>query len=246
MFVLSHADLGLRILSCADGPASFNAESTRRGTAVVSMDPLYRLDTTTIRARIAATYDQILEQVRRNRQQFVWDTIQSVEELGRIRMQAMQEFLDDYDEGKRQGRYVAAELPTISFPDKSFDLAVCSHFLFLYTERLSEAFHHSAIQELCRVTREVRVFPLLGLDGKTSPYVASIVKSANDSWEVSLETVPYEFQRGGNQMMRLMAGAFRFCTDWEKRNGSQLVNSLGTNCSQKSDVRPENQRFGPL
>ena len=78
MFVLSHADLGLRILSCADGPASFNAESTRRGTAVVSMDPLYRLDTTTIRARIAATYDQILEQVRRNRQQFVWDTIQSV------------------------------------------------------------------------------------------------------------------------------------------------------------------------
>lgn len=110
MFVLSDADLGLRILSCADGPASFNAESTRRGTA---MDPLYRLDTTTIRARIAATYDQILEQARRNSQQFAWDTIQSVEEPGRIRMQAMEKFLDDYDEGKRQGRYVAAELPTI-------------------------------------------------------------------------------------------------------------------------------------
>jgi hypothetical protein len=202
MFVLSDADLGLRILGCADGPASFNAESTRRGTAVVSMDPLYRLDTTTIRARIAATYDQILEQARRNSQQFAWDTIQSVEELGRIRMQAMEKFLDDYDEGKRQGRYVAAELPTIPFPDQSFDLAVCSHFLFLYTEHLSEAFHHSAIQELCRVAREVRVFPLLGLDGQTSPYVASIVKNANDSWEVSLETVPYEFQRGGNQMMR--------------------------------------------
>jgi hypothetical protein len=75
MFVLSDADLGFRILSCADGPASFNAESTRRGTAVVSMDPLYRLDTTTIRARIAATYDQILEQARRNGQQFAWDTI---------------------------------------------------------------------------------------------------------------------------------------------------------------------------
>jgi hypothetical protein len=70
MFVLSDADLGLRILSCADGPAGFNAESTRRDTAVVSMDPLYRLDTTTIRARIAATYGQILEQARRNSQQF--------------------------------------------------------------------------------------------------------------------------------------------------------------------------------
>jgi Methyltransferase domain len=163
MFVLNDADLGLRILGCADGPASFNAESARRGTAVVSMDPLYRLDTTTIRARIAATYDQILEQARRNSQQFAWDTIQSVEELGRIRMQAMEKFLDDYDEGKRQGRYVAAELPTIPFPDQSFDLAVCSHFLFLYTEHLSEAFHHSAIQELCRVAREVRGFSLAGV-----------------------------------------------------------------------------------
>ena len=54
-----------------------------------------------------------MEQVRRNSQQFAWDTIQSVEDLGRIRMQAMEKFLDDYDEGKRQGRYVAAELPTI-------------------------------------------------------------------------------------------------------------------------------------
>jgi hypothetical protein len=118
-------------------------------------------------------------------------------------MQAMQAFLDDYDLGKRQGRYVAAELPSIAFQDKSFDLAVCSHFLFLYTEHLSEAFHRFAILELCRIANEVRIFPLLALDGRTSRYVASIVDDLSGSWEVSLETVPYEFQRGGNQMMRV-------------------------------------------
>lgn len=203
MFAMSDADLQLRILGCADGPASFNAESTLRGTAVVSIDPLYRLDTTRIRDRIAVTYDQMLEQARRNSQQFVWDTIQSVEELGRIRMQAMQAFLNDYDLGKRQGRYVDAELSSIAFPDKSFDLAVCSHFLFLYTEHLSEAFHRSAILELCRVASEVRIFPSLALDGRTSPYVARMVDDLRGSCEVSLETVPYEFQRGGNQMMRV-------------------------------------------
>jgi hypothetical protein len=203
MFALSDADVRLRILGCADGPASFNAESTRRGTAVISIDPLYRLDTQTIRDRIAATYDQMLEQARRNSQQFVWDTIQSVEELGRIRIQAMDAFLRDYDLGKRQGRYIDAELPSIAFPDKSFDLAVCSHFLFLYTEHLTEAFHRSAILELCRVACEVRIFPLLALDGRTSPYVARVVDDLCDRWEVSLETVPYQFQRGGNQMMRL-------------------------------------------
>jgi hypothetical protein len=203
MFALSDADLKLRILGCADGPASFNAESTRRGATVISIDPLYRLDTRTIRERIAATYDRMLEQALRNREQFVWDTIRSVEELGRIRMQAMQAFLDDYDLGRRQGRYVNAELPSIAFPDKSFDLALCSHFLFLYTEHLSEAFHRCAILELCRVACEVRIFPLLALDGRTSPYVASMMDDLSDSWEVSLETVPYEFQRGGNQMMRV-------------------------------------------
>ena len=201
MFALSDADLGLRILGCADGPASFNAEANRRCIAVISVDPLYRFDTKTIGDRIAATYNQMLEQTRRNRQQFVWDTIRSVEELGRIRMQAMQAFLDDYDLGKRQGRYVEAELPSVPFPDKSFDLAVCSHFLFLYTEHLLEAFHLSAILELCRVASEVRIFPLLALDGRTSPYVASIADGLSRSFKISIETVPYEFQRGGNQMM---------------------------------------------
>ena len=203
MFTLSDADLQLRILGCADGPASFNAEATRRGSVVVSVDPLYRLDTTTIRDQIAATYPQMLEQARHNRHQFVWDRMHSVEELGRIRLQAMQAFLDDYDLGKRQGRYLDEELPSIAFPDKSFDLAVCSHFLFLYSEQLSEAFHQSAIRELCRVAREVRIFPLLTMDGSSSPHVAKMVDDLNGSCEVSLETVPYEFQRGGNQMMRV-------------------------------------------
>lgn len=203
MFALSEADLRLRILGCADGPANFNAESTRRGTAVISIDPLYRLDTRTIRERIAVTYDQILEQTRRNKGQFVWNTIRSIDEVGHTRMRAMQAFLDDYDLGKRQGRYVDAELPSIALRDKFFDLAVCSHFLFLYTEHLSMAFHRYAILELCRLASEVRIFPLVALDGRLSPYVASIVEELRNSWDVSLETVPYEFQRGGNQMMRV-------------------------------------------
>jgi hypothetical protein len=149
------------------------------------------------------TYEQILDQTQRNTHQFVWDTIRSVEELGRMRMEAIQEFLGDYDLGKRQGRYVEATLPTLVFPDKFFDLAVCSHFLFLYTEHLPEAFHRSAILELCRLASEVRIFPLLALDGRPSPYVAGIVDDLRDSYEVSVETVPYEFQRGGNQMMRV-------------------------------------------
>jgi len=206
MFALTEAELGLRIIGCGDGPASFNAEATRRGAKVISCDPIYRWETAEIRERIAATYDQILDQTRRNAEEFVWDSIQSVEELGQVRMAAMQDFLADYGPGKRQRRYVDAELPTLPFSDRSFDLALCSHFLFLYTSQLGEAFHRSAIQEMGRLAGEVRVFPLLTLGGRRSPYIDTIVDDLqNSGHDVSIEDVPYEFQRGGNQMLRIRA-----------------------------------------
>ena len=204
MFALTDADLQSSILGCADGPASFNTEATRRGTRVVSFDPLYRYDVSQIRDRIVATSEQVLEQTRQNAGEFVWDTISSVEHLGTVRMAAMQAFLADFDAGRRQGRYVEAELPSVPFPDASFDLAVCSHFLFLYTAQLTEAFHQAAAIELCRVAREVRIFPLLALGGRPSPYVERVADaSRRRGYDVAIEVVPYEFQRGGNQMMRI-------------------------------------------
>jgi len=204
MFALTDDDLRLRIVGCGDGPASFNAEATRRGAAVVSCDPIYRYDAGEIRARVASTCHEILEQTRRNADEFVWTEIQSVEELGKLRMAAMDVFLSDYEAGRSQARYIDAELPDLPFQDSSFDLALCSHLLFLYTAQLGEAFHRLAIREMCRVATEVRVFPLLALGATPSPLVAPVIDElAGCGFAVSIERVPYEFQRGGNQMMRL-------------------------------------------
>jgi hypothetical protein len=204
MFALTDDDLQLKIVGCGDGPASFNAEATRLGSTVVSCDPIYRYDADELRQRIASTYEQILEQTRRNELEFVWSTIHSVDELGRIRMAAMNEFLRDYPAGLTQGRYIVAELPYLPFVDTSFDLALCSHLLFLYTTQLGEAFHRSAIREMCRVAREVRIFPLLALDGTPSPLVERMAEAFDGrGFDVSSDVVPYEFQRGGSQMMRI-------------------------------------------
>ena len=203
MFALSDMDLSRSILGCGDGPASFNAEATGRGTSVVSVDPIYTFDGPQIQERIAATCDTILDQTRRNAHEFVWDAIGSVEELGRVRMAAMQAFLDDYPAGKTQGRYVDAQLPALPFADGSFDLALCSHLLFLYSRQLDQSFHVAAAVELCRVAAEVRVFPLIALGGEPSPHVAPVAVALRArGFEVSLEKVPYEFQKGGDHMMR--------------------------------------------
>jgi hypothetical protein len=134
MFALDSRDLRAKVLGCADGPASFNAEATLHGHCVVSCDPLYRLSAEQIKHRIAATYGQMIEQARRNQGEFVWEAIPNIEELGRVRMEAKQSFLRDYNTGKKQQRYVDAELPSLPFPDLSFGLALCSHFLFLYSD----------------------------------------------------------------------------------------------------------------
>ena len=81
---------------------------------------------------------------------------------------SMRRFLDDFEVGLRAGRYIAGELPRLPFAEQSFQLALCSHFLFLYTNQLSEAFHVESVLELCRAAGEVRIFPLVSLDGGPS------------------------------------------------------------------------------
>ena len=89
MFALSEGDLARRILGCADGPAAFNAELTKRGGTVVSADPLYCFSAQEIRARIDETFERVMEQTRGNREAFVWDRIPTLEALGQVRMAAM-------------------------------------------------------------------------------------------------------------------------------------------------------------
>lgn len=204
MFSLSRADMAGRILGCGDGPASFNAEATRRGAKVVSCDPIYAFSNADIKARIAATYEQVIDQTRQNQNEFLWEAITSVEELGKVRMAAMHAFLDDFPGGLAEGRYLNAELPSLPFPDDDFDLALCSHLLFLYSQQLNEAFHHSSLLELCRVAKEVRVFPLLAFGGVISPHLeGSVERLCEAGCQVSIERVDYEFQRGACNMLRI-------------------------------------------
>jgi hypothetical protein len=204
MFALSDADLRGTILGCADGPASFNAEATLMGCRVVSCDPLYQFEAEEIRTRIDATFSEVIEQARLNSSQFVWDIIGSPQELARIRMQAMLDFLHDFPRGKKESRYLCAGLPSLPFPDAHFNLALCSHFLFLYSDHLMAAFHERAILEMSRVAREVRIFPLFTLAGQPSVYTVPVMDHLKKiGLMVTIETVAYEFQRGSRQMMRV-------------------------------------------
>lgn len=206
MFALSDEDLNKRFLDCGSGPASFNCVLTRGGGSIISVDPIYRFDSGCIRRRIDETYGQIMEQTMKNKGEFIWREIPSIEALGRLRMAAMNEFLSDFDAGIKEGRYVDASLPRLPFKEGDFDIALCSHFLFLYSEQLSEDFHLQSIEELCRVSSEARIFPLLELGARKSRHLEAVIaRLQEDGFEALVEKVPYEFQKGGNEMLRAKA-----------------------------------------
>lgn len=203
MFDLDAVELGLRILGCGDGPASFNCGMHARGQRMVSADPLYQLTRDQIAQRIEETYAQVMEQTEREKHRFVWDSIGSVEALGRTRMQSMQAFLADYAAGQAQGRYLPAALPRLPFRAQSFELALCSHLLLFYAQQLDREFHRAALRELCRVASEVRIFPIVDVNGNPSPHLELGRELEADGYTVEIRTVPYEFQRGGNRMLRI-------------------------------------------
>jgi hypothetical protein len=204
MFALSGVDLAGRILGCGDGPASFNAEAATKGYTIVSCDPLYAFSPAEIERRIEDCYEDVISQVRQNPNGFVWGYFHDPDHLGQCRLAAMRRFLADYEAGKGEGRYVTASLPHLPFEDGEFDLALVSHLLFLYSKQLDFGFHQAAIEELLRVAKRVRIFPLLTLDGKLSSYVEPMrTHLRSRSLKAEIIPVSYEFQRGGNEMLDL-------------------------------------------
>lgn len=206
IFSLSADDLNKTILGCGDGPAAFNAELTARGGKIISVDPTYRFDGDALRGRIATVYDEVIPQLRANMDKYIWTSFSSVEELGKVRMAAMARFLADYAAGKEAGRYVQASLPDLPFADQQFDLALCSHYLFLYSKHVDLSQHLLAMNELCRVAREVRVYPLIALDGTLSPHLKTVMASLTDhGLTTSLVKVSYQFQKGATEMLVVQA-----------------------------------------
>lgn len=205
MFNLTETDLQQSILDCASGPSSFNVEMTRAGGTVISCDPIYQFSVAEIRQRIEKTYPSIIQGLQVNRDRFVWQEIQSPAQLGEMRMAAMEQFLADLSPGLAAGRYRVEELPQLPFEGNRFDLALCGHFLFSYSDQFSLEFHLASILELCRVAREVRVFPLLeNFTGDRSPHLEPIERSLRErGYQCEIAIAAYEFQRNGNQLLRV-------------------------------------------
>ena len=202
IFNLSPYDLSKRILGVGDGPASFNAQATKLGAKVTSIDPIYQLSKEEILQKFNEVVDNIIEQIKATPDDWVWSYHQSPDDLRANRVKAIATFVDDCDRGRQERRYQVGALPKLSFDDNEYDLALCSHFLFLYSDHYDYQFHYDSIVEMLRVSQEVRIFPLLTLTLQTSPYCDRLIHElSQQGYTVATVNVEYELQKGGNKML---------------------------------------------
>ena len=195
MFDLDVANLqGKAVLDCPGGPGSFTAVASELAASIVAVDPVYGPPVDELEGLCRRSVAENVAQLQQKKDLFVWEHYRDVETRGRFQRAAAERFLADY--AQHRGRYLPAGLPNLPFRDDQFDLTLSANLLFLYDDRLSEAFHLDAIDELLRVTRgEVRIFPLVGLDRKRSDYLDAVTAHLDDrDAATSFVEVPYELQ----------------------------------------------------
>lgn len=192
------------IIDCGGGPSSFNDEATKLGGRVTSIDPIYAFSKGQIASRIQETFDPMMEQVKDNQDMFVWNHISNYQALYDYRQTAMALFLDDYDLGQSTGRYTYQCLPSVNCEDKTYDIALCSHLLFLYSDQLDETFHYDSILEMLRIASDVRIFPIIDLSGKQSIHLNPIMKQLSlDGYNVKIVKAEYEFLKGAKAYLSI-------------------------------------------
>ena len=202
MFRLSDEDMKKKIAGFGDGPASFNFQASQAG-AVTSFDPIYSFSASQLRKRIDEVRKTVMQQMAESTENYVWNRITSLSELERVRMSAMAMFLSDLEQGRREGRYIPHQLPDrLPYSGITFDIGLSSHFLLMYTS-LGFDFHVSAISEMLRICREVRIFPLCDLDSNSSELTERVIKHFSTDHSVDIIKTKYEFQKGADKMLKI-------------------------------------------
>jgi predicted SAM-dependent methyltransferase len=204
MFNLSPEQIiGKSILDCPSGACSFTAGANRNGGQAMGVDIAYAYAPEELARKGKQDIVHAMLQLEKVRDNYIWNEFKSIDELRQARIEALDTSTRDRMESPE--RYVHAALPELPFHDRSFDLILSAHFLFMYGDRLDYDFHVQALQELLRVTKgELRIFPLTDLSCNRYEHLDRLLEETLNGEYIAEEVrVPYEFQKGANHMLRI-------------------------------------------
>lgn len=202
MYDLTQKDFSKSIFDFSAGIASFNAEATRRGMSVISMDAMYALSENEMRAQAQGFLQQTISQLKEAPERLKKPSETAVNEVIHLWEKTEKLFLDDYPMGRSQLRYQPMKMPKLIYETHQFDLALCTDFIFHHA--LSRETVNQVLNELCRVAEEVRIFPLLDNQGKMPKELGPLMLMLQQkNFGVEVRQVSYHTLSGGNAMLRI-------------------------------------------
>ncbi|OAB32563.1 SAM-dependent methyltransferase [Paenibacillus macquariensis subsp. defensor] len=207
MFSLSEDELkGMKILDCPAGACSFTAVGNKLGLDITACDIAYYHAQEDLVNKGLQDIVHTMEHLENVKEKYIWDYFKDINSLRDNRQSALNDCANDMRESSE--RYIPVTLPMLPFKDEEFDILLSAHFLFTYAERLDYEFHITTLNELLRVSKEeIRIFPLVDLEGKRYEHLDRIVKYLEDmGCTVEEINVSYEFQANANAMLRIIKG----------------------------------------
>ncbi|WP_066060002.1 methyltransferase domain-containing protein [Robertmurraya korlensis] len=204
MFSFSKDELqGKKILDCPAGACSFTAVGNKLGLDVTACDIAYYHSGEDLKYKGLQDIEHAMKHMQIAQNNYKWDYFKEIEGLRSHRLSALQDCANDMRESNE--RYVPVTLPSLPFKDEEFDIVFSAHFLFMYSDRLDYQFHIETLDELLRVTKEeVRIFPLVELEGKRYKHLDDIISYLIDNGcKVEEVNVPYEFQTNANSILKI-------------------------------------------
>jgi hypothetical protein len=206
MFDLSLEDINSKILEYGCGPSAVNSQQYKLKHPVVSCDPLFVLDKDTLTSKVTLICAEMAEEIKKEQKHFDFTRAGSLERLLEQRKLGLNEFFADYERGKSDRRYLGMVDYHLPFADFSFDYALSAHYLFADLEGQTVEFHLKIIRELARVATEVRIFPLIDREEKTSELLGPVLLGLQqDNYGVEVREVAFHLHQSGNAMLRVWA-----------------------------------------
>ena len=200
MFALTQDELKMRILHYNAGISSFAATMHFRDGMVIAADAIYSESAPNLEKQILQGQQALKKEIETYPERFALK--QSVETWLTAHEGRNVLFLEDFEAGKTQKRYIAASLPHLPFEGEAFDLVLVAHHFFMQAKNLETML--ADLAELTRVANEVRIFPLLSDSASLPHSVGEIAAHLQHlGLGVEIKSSHFELQKQGNALMRV-------------------------------------------
>lgn len=196
-----------KILEYGGGLSSFNAEMALNKRSVFSCDPLFKKDVASLSEMLLKEMTHLKEELQKHSERYVFNA-KDLMHFVECKKIAAEQCLKDFAERRELGNYSAQDLPKLAFDDYFFDLALVPYTIFQDPKMSQNSKIVPGILknllELCRVAKEVRIYPLVDETDRVSLYLGNVMlELQRQAIGVEVRAVDYEFQKGANAMLRI-------------------------------------------